>query len=224
MNRLEHTLDLGSAELFPLAREAILTWKLQESAGVIARPVRRAHVGQIVDLWLNPVWPRRAVRLRGRELSVPVGPCEVVEVIDTVQRAAGFVYRTLPSHLESGEQTFLVTVSSDDRLRVTITSESVPGHPLLKAFAPTVGRGAEDDGRTLCDRTEADAAAARPRLGRSSLHGRQAHPRRGPAPHPVTSSHGRFGAPGTASKVPARCRVARPRFRLHAYSLRPSRR
>lgn len=31
MNRLEHTLDLGSAALFPLAREAILTWKLQES-------------------------------------------------------------------------------------------------------------------------------------------------------------------------------------------------
>ncbi|WP_231445069.1 DUF1990 family protein [Brevibacterium zhoupengii] len=144
MNHLEHTLDLGSADLFPLAREAILTWKLQESAGVISRPVRRAHVGQIVDLWLNPLWPRRAVRLRGRELSIPVGSCEVIEVIDTevpdrerrFQRAAGFAYRTLPGHLEYGEQTFLVTVSTDDRLRVTITSESAPGHSLLRAFAP----------------------------------------------------------------------------------------
>ncbi|AZL08129.1 MAG: DUF1990 family protein [Brevibacterium aurantiacum] len=180
MNRLEHTLDLGSAELFPLAREAILTWKLQESAGVIARPVRRAHVGQIVDLWLNPVWPRRAVRLRGRELSVPVGPCEVVEVIDTevtdeerqFQRAAGFVYRTLPGHLESGEQTFLVTVSSDDRLRVTITSESVPGHPLLKAFAP-LSVAAQ---KMMAARYATGLKRMLQRLpspGPSSLHGRQ---------------------------------------------------
>lgn len=84
MNQLEHTLDLGPAELFPVAREAILTWKLQESAGVIARPARRVHVGQIVDLRLNPVWPWSAVRLRGRDLTVPVGSCEIVGVIDTV--------------------------------------------------------------------------------------------------------------------------------------------
>lgn len=157
-NRLEQSLDLGPAELFPIAREAILTWKLQESAGVIARPVRRVHVGQIVDLWLNPVWPLSAVRLRGRDLAVPVGSCEVIEVIDVIGskptrmsdndprplgpsatdsvRAAGFVYRTLPGHLESGEQTFLVSVGTNGRLGVSITSESVPGHPLLKAVAP----------------------------------------------------------------------------------------
>lgn len=150
MNHLGHTLDLGSADLFPLAREAILTWKLQESAGVIARPVRRVQVGQVVNLWLNPAWPLSAPRLRGRELTIPVGSCEVVEVIDTVgpgaaghravgpdrEQAAGFVYRALPGHLESGEQTFLVSVGSGGRLGVSITSESVPGHPLLRAFAP----------------------------------------------------------------------------------------
>lgn len=135
MNRLEQTLDLGPADLFPVAREAILAWKLQESAGVVVRPVRRVHVGQIVDLWLNPVWPLPVVRLRGRDLMVPVGSCEVVEVIDT-PRAAGFVYRTLPGHLESGEQEFLVSVGADGHLGVSITSESVPGHPLLRAFAP----------------------------------------------------------------------------------------
>lgn len=135
MNRQEQTLDLGPAGLFPVAREAMLTWKLQESAGVIVRPVRRVHVGQIVELWLNPVWPLPVVRLRGRDLMVPVGSCEVVEVIDT-QRSAGFVYRTLPGHLESGEQTFLVSVGADGHLGVSITSASVPGHPLLSAFAP----------------------------------------------------------------------------------------
>ena len=147
MNRLKQTLDLGPAELFPMAREAILTWKLQESAGVIARPVRRVHPGQIIDLWFNPVWPSAPRRWRGRdlalpvgscivlELTVPVGSCEVIEVIDA-ESAAGFVYRTLPGHLESGEQTFLVSVGADGRLGVSITSESVPGHPLLKAFTP----------------------------------------------------------------------------------------
>lgn len=99
MNRLEQTLDVGSADLFPMAREAILTWKLQESAGMVARPARRVHVGQIGDLRLNPV------------------------------------YRTLPGHLESGEQTFLVSVGADERLAASITSESVPRHPLLRAFA-----------------------------------------------------------------------------------------
>lgn len=160
MNQLEHTLDLGPAELFPVAREAILTWKLQESAGVIARPVRRVRVGQVVDLWLNPVWPRSAVRLRGRDFAVPVGACEVVEVIDAAGtetegaetegtetagaaprefgkgRTSGFVYRTLPGHLESGEQSFLVFVGTNGRLGVSIRSQSVPGHPLLRAVAP----------------------------------------------------------------------------------------
>lgn len=135
MSRLEQTLDLGPAELFPMARDAILTWKLQESAGVIARPVRRVHVGQVVNLWLNPTWPLPAPRLRGRELTIPVGTCEVIEVIDA-ESAAGFVYRTLPGHLESGEQMFLASLGSDGRLGVSITSDSVPGHPLLRAFAP----------------------------------------------------------------------------------------
>lgn len=152
MNQLERTLDVGSADLFPLAREAILEWKLQESAGVVARPARRVHVGQTINLRLNPVWPRRPLRLRGRELTVPVGSCEVVEVIDTARsetdgsaagiapeefgtgNVAGFVYRTLPGHLESGEQTFLVSVGADERLNVSITSASTPGYPPLRVF------------------------------------------------------------------------------------------
>ena len=155
MNHLEHHRDAGPASLFPLAREAILTWHLQEGAGVIARPRRRVRAGMIVNLRLNPVWPTSPRRLRGHDLNVRVGSCEVLEVIDE-PRAAGFVYRTLPGHLESGEQTFLVSIGADDRpgvsagtgdrlgglsasgdrLVVSIVSDSVPGHPLLRAFAP----------------------------------------------------------------------------------------
>lgn len=135
MNHLENHLDVGDASLFPLAREAILTWTLQESAGVIARPSRRVHPGQIVELWLNPIWPSVPLRRRGRDRLLPVGSCIVVEVIDEETRA-GFVYRTLPGHLESGEQAFLVAIGQEGRLGVTITSDSAPGHPLLRAFSP----------------------------------------------------------------------------------------
>lgn len=130
MNALEHIRDVGSAELFPLARDAILTWQLQAGAGVIARPQRRVEPG----MWLNPGWPGRVRRLRGEDIVLPVGSCVVEDVIDT-DRQAGFVYRTLPGHLETGVQTFLVSVD-DDRLIASITSRSVPGHPLLKAAAP----------------------------------------------------------------------------------------
>ncbi|QPS34787.1 DUF1990 family protein [Brevibacterium casei] len=135
MNHLEHVRDIGSAELFPLASEAILTWQLQEGTGVIARPQRRVRPGMVVDLWLNPLWPAPPLRQRGEDLVIPVGSCIVVDVIDT-ERQAGFVYRTRPGHLESGVQTFLVSIDDDDRLVVSITSRSLPGHPLLKAAAP----------------------------------------------------------------------------------------
>ena len=86
-NRLEQSLDLGSAELFPLAREAILTWKLQESAGVIARPVRRVHVGQVIDLWLNPIWPAPPRRWRGQDLTIRIGSCTVVRCLGPSHRS-----------------------------------------------------------------------------------------------------------------------------------------
>ena len=135
MNRLEHHLDLGPAHLFPLAREATLTWALQESAGVSVRPARHVRHGQVVDLRLNPLWPASPRRLHGRDLTVPVGSCVVVRVVDEPDRA-GFTYRTLPGHLENGEETFLVSIGSGGRLGVTISGVSVPGHPLLKAAEP----------------------------------------------------------------------------------------
>ena len=140
MNQLEHHLDLGPAHLFPLAREAVLTWALQEGAGVSVRPARRVHSGQVIDLRLNSLWPASPRRLHGRDLTVPVGSCVVVRVIDEADRA-GFTYRTLPGHVETGEETFLVMVGPDGRLGVSITAESVPGHPLLKAAGPVAVMG-----------------------------------------------------------------------------------
>lgn len=135
MNHLEHHRDLGPADLFPATREAIFTWQLQELAGVAVRPGRRVAEGQVVDLRLDPLWPTSPRRLRGRDLLVTVGSCIVSEVIDEADRA-GFTYRTLPGHLENGEETFLVSTDAEGRLVASITADSVPGHPLLKAAGP----------------------------------------------------------------------------------------
>ncbi|UVI36553.1 DUF1990 domain-containing protein [Brevibacterium spongiae] len=135
MNHLEFHLDLGPADLFPFARDAIFSWTLQDLAGVVVRPARRVSADQVVSLGLNPGWPTSPRRLRGRDLLVPVGSCVVTEVIDEVDRA-GFTYRTLPGHLENGEETFLVSIGSDGRLGVIISADSVPAHPLLRVAAP----------------------------------------------------------------------------------------
>lgn len=167
MNQLEHHLDLGPAHLFPLAREAVLTWALQESAGVSVRPARRVRHGQVVDLRLNPLWPTSPRRLHGRDLTVPVGSCVIVRVVDEPDRA-GFTYRTLPGHLEAGEETFLVSTGSDGRLGVTITAESVPGHPLLKAAGPVAVMGQSMMARRYAEglRRLLAASASRPAQAR----------------------------------------------------------
>lgn len=142
MNHLEFHLNLGSADQFPLAREAIFSWMLQDLAGVVVHPARRVAEGQIVSLGLNPVWPASPRRLRGRDLLVPVGSCVVTRVIDEADRA-GFTYRTLPGHLEDGEETFLVSIGADGRLGVTISADSVPAHPLLRVGAPVAAAAQE---------------------------------------------------------------------------------
>ncbi|RBP62208.1 uncharacterized protein (UPF0548 family) [Brevibacterium sanguinis] len=137
-NHLSCTLDLGAADLFPAAREAVLTWELHEAAGVLIRPRRRVDVGRRVELRLDALWPLPP--RRRRVLTVPVGGCEITEVVDTAT-CAGFTYRTLPGHLVSGEETFLVSIGTDGRLGVTITSTSVPEPAPLRTVAPLVVAG-----------------------------------------------------------------------------------
>ena len=171
MNQLEHHLDLGPAHLFPLAREAVLTWALQESAGVRVRPARRVRHGQVVGLRLNPLWPASPRRLHGRDLTVPVGSCVVIRVVDEADRA-GFTYRTLPGHVEEGEETFLVSTGSDGRLGVTITAESVPVHPLLKAAGPVAVMGQSMMARRYAEELRRLLAGSACRPGRALRGGR----------------------------------------------------
>ena len=166
MNHLEFHLDVGPAVQFPLARDAVFTWALQDLAGVVVRPSRRVVEGQIVDLRLNPGWPAAPRRLRGRDLLVPVGSCVVTRVIDEADRA-GFTYRTLPGHLEDGEETFLVSIGTDDRLAVTISADSVPAHPLLRLGAPATVAGQE-----MMARRYAEGLKRQLRTAGSRRHGR----------------------------------------------------
>ena len=140
MNHHEHRVDLGPASLLPLARAALLNWAPHELAGVSVAPARPVRIGAVVDLRLNPVWPTSPRRLRGRDLTVPVGSCVVTDLVDEDTRA-GFTYRTLPGHLESGEETFHIEVTAEGRLSFLITAESTHDHPVLRALGPLAGAG-----------------------------------------------------------------------------------
>jgi uncharacterized protein (UPF0548 family) len=84
------------------------------------------------------VWPEAApivagqeviVRLRSLGLSA-LGPCRIVYVVDEQQAEAarfGFAYGTLPGHLASGEERFLVEwTAHDDAVWYELTAFSRP--------------------------------------------------------------------------------------------------
>ena len=53
----------------------------------------------------------------------------VVLVIDEPGRY-GFVYGTLPGHVERGEERFLVEIDADEKVWYSIVNYSRPAHPL----------------------------------------------------------------------------------------------
>lgn len=214
MNHLEFHLDLGPAAHFPLARESVFSWALQDLAGVVVRPSRRVVEGQIVALRLNPGWPASPRRLRGRDLLVPVGSCVVTRAIDADDRA-GFTYRTLPGHLEDGEETFLVSIGTDGRLAVTITADSVPAHPLLRLGAPATVAAQEIMARRYAEGLKRQLSAAGSRRHGRALASASAisspasspTPRTcttRPSPNPRAGGHGESTSPGAVRSRAAR--------------------
>lgn len=84
------------------------------------------------------VWPEAAPIVAGQEVIVrlrslgvsALGPCRIVYVVDEQQADAarfGFAYGTLPGHLASGEERFLVEwTAHDDAVRYELTAFSRP--------------------------------------------------------------------------------------------------
>jgi uncharacterized protein (UPF0548 family) len=121
--------------------------------------------------WVEPCWPDTAIE-RGRIVAVLgracglwcLNACRIVYVVDengTVERY-GFAYGTLPEHVESGEERFIVEWQEiDDSVWYDILAFSRPNQLLVRLGYPVV--------RRLQKRFARDSAAAMLRAVRSEL-------------------------------------------------------
>jgi uncharacterized protein (UPF0548 family) len=69
-----------------------------------------------------------------------VVPCRVVAVVDEPDRF-GFAYGTLPGHVETGEEAFVVERRPDGEVRFTVRVVAEPATPVLRAIGPLVAVG-----------------------------------------------------------------------------------
>lgn len=116
---------LGSgSEIFGRAVEGLQTWQAHRLPGVSVFPVSASlAVGVTVIVTL------------GCRAGAIAAPCRIVEVVEDTDRF-GFAYGTLPGHPEQGEESFVVSIQSDDSVRFDIRAFSRPGDPLTRLVGP----------------------------------------------------------------------------------------
>ncbi len=119
-------------------------------------PVFRSAVGALrrweqfnlgwVEAWASdtPIQKGIAVAVMGRAIGVWwLNACRVVYVVDETRPVSrfGFAYGTLPGHVESGEERFLVEWDkSDDAVWYDILAFSRPNHVFTRLGYPVVRR------------------------------------------------------------------------------------
>ncbi len=128
---IDRATRLPAGADFELAARDLLRWRVQQRAGLRVaasddRVVPRAVV--VLSLGIGPV----AVR----------APCRVVYVVDEPRRR-GFAYGTLPGHVESGEEAFILERQDDGTTTFTITAFSRPATALARCAGP-LGRRVQD--------------------------------------------------------------------------------
>ncbi len=122
-----------------------------------------------VEAWPpdTPLQPGEVVAVMGRAIGVWwLNACRVVYVVDEAGPTSrfGFAYGTLPGHVESGEERFLVEWDrGDDAVWYNILAFSRPNHVLTRLGYPVV--------RLLQKRFGRDSAAAMRRAVRTIEHG-----------------------------------------------------
>jgi uncharacterized protein (UPF0548 family) len=118
-------LDLGRGDTaFSEARTAVRTWVPHSGIGATVEPA-----GQAVELDATVL-----VVLRFGPFYL-VAPNRVVAVIDEPRRFA-FAYGTLPTHPESGEESFTVEQRADGTVRATICVQATPATLAARAAGP----------------------------------------------------------------------------------------
>ena len=106
-----------------------------------------------VEVWSpeTPIRPGEAVAVMGRAIGLWwLNACRIVYVVDESGPASkfGFAYGTLPGHVESGEERFLIEWNQgDDSVWYDIPAFSRPNHILTRLGYPMVRRSQKRFGR-----------------------------------------------------------------------------
>lgn len=116
---------------FDRAGERLLTWQVQERAGLrVAASSPRAEQDAVV-----------LMRLGAGPVVIRI-PCRVVYVVEEPNRV-GFGYGSLPGHPESGEELFLLQRDDTGQVTFTVTAFSKPA-TMLARTGGVVTRWAQD--------------------------------------------------------------------------------
>lgn len=119
------SVDLGNGRaVFDRAVSSIQHWQVHERAGLLVTPkgFGVTEGTQVVLL----------LRLLVGYVTVA---CRVVAISQSTDRW-GFVYGTLPHHVERGEELFIVEQARDGMVSFTVRAMSRPGHFLTSVGAP----------------------------------------------------------------------------------------
>lgn len=140
---IDHTqIQLGSGEaVFRAAQSALTKWQQFQLGWVSAWPSNTPlEVGQVVAImgWAVGFWWLNA--------------CRIIYLVDESEPGIisrfGFAYGTLPGHVETGEERFLIEWDHvTDRVLYHIDAFSKPNHVLTKIGYPLVRRNQKRFGR-----------------------------------------------------------------------------
>jgi uncharacterized protein (UPF0548 family) len=133
-------IELGEGEpVFQLAIAALQRWE-------------QFHLGW-VEAWSpdTPIQPGEVVAVMGRAIGVWwLNACRIVYTVDEAGPISkfGFAYGTLPGHVESGEERFLIEWNrGDNSVWFDIVAFSRPNHFLTRFGYPVVRRLQKQFGR-----------------------------------------------------------------------------
>jgi uncharacterized protein (UPF0548 family) len=139
---VDHTrIKLGSGRaIFTAAKNALHKWE-------------QFCLGWVEPFWPDtPIEPGKVVAVLGRACCLwTLNACRIVYVVDEPRRF-GYAYGTLPDHIESGEERFMVEWHDDDAVWYDILAFSRPHHFFARLGYPLV--------RRLQKRFAADSASA----------------------------------------------------------------
>lgn len=113
---------------FDKAANALFGWQVHRAAGIIVTPSHHTAAPG-VDVVMRVGWGPASL----------TAPCRVVYCVEE-PATRGFAYVTLPGHPERGEEAFLLELSSDRTVRLTIRAFSRPASTLARLGGPLTGK------------------------------------------------------------------------------------